>query len=132
MARKINLDYRIEGNQDLFDTVAKEWAEIIETAKCKNKKDRLVDMQTKKTQLRNFYDKVLDLENKAKKEDWEDVLPFVKMLNSKVAYAYTREVINCEFQNMMSQCIVQVQTKEDLTKFKLFFEAVLGFFKGNK
>ena len=131
MATKINLDYRVKGNENLFDDVAKEWAEIIEVAKCKNKKDKLVDMKTKKTQLRNFYDKVLELENKSKQEELSDILPFVKMLNSKIAYAHTREVINCEFQNMMTQCISQIKTKEDLSKFKLFFEAVLGFFKGS-
>ncbi len=115
MAKKIELDYKKDEN--LFDTTAKEWAEHIE--------------KTKKTQARGFYEKVLELENRAKKEDWADVLPFVKMLNSKVAYGVTRKVVSGEFQEMMSQCIKQVQTKEDLIKFKLFFEAVLGFFKGS-
>ena len=131
MAKQINLDYTQKGNDDLFDTVARKWAEDIEKYKCKNKKGKIVDMKTKKNQLRNFYDKVLELENQAKHENWENVLPFVKMLNSKVAYAESREVVNCEFANMMTQCISQVNTKEDLTKFKLFFEAVLGFFKGS-
>jgi len=131
MVKRINLDYTVKNNENLFDDVAREWAKVIEEAKCKNKKDKVIDMKTKKTQLRNFYDKVLELENRAKKDDWSDVLPFVKMLNSKVAYAHTREVINCKFEDMMNQCIIQVKTKEDLTKFKLFFEAVLGFFKGS-
>ena len=126
---KIVLDYTKDAN--LFDTTAKEWAEAIEESKCKNKKGKIVDMKTKKTQLRNFYDKVLELEEQAAQESWENVLPFVKMLNSKVSYASHREVVNCEFSNMMTQCISQVNTKEDLTKFKLFFEAVLGFFKGS-
>jgi len=115
MAKKIELDYTKD--KDLFDTTAKEWAEAIN--------------RTKKTQARNFYDKVLELENRAKHEEWENVLPFVKMLNSKVAYGLSRKVVSVEFQDMMTQCISQVNTKEDLTKFKLFFEAVLGFFKGS-
>ncbi len=115
MTKKIELNYQKDKN--LFDTTAEEWAKAIE--------------KTKKTQARNFYDKVLELENRAKHEDWENVVPFVKMLNSKVAYGVSRKVVSNQFQEMMTQCISQVNTKEDLTKFKLFFEAVLGFFKGS-
>jgi len=119
MAKKIELDYTKDAN--LFDTTAKEWADTLDNARNK----------TKKTQARNFYEKVLELESKAKNESWENVLPFVKMLNSKVAYGVSRKVVSSEFQDMMTQCVSQVNTKEDLTKFKLFFEAVLGFFKGS-
>ncbi len=115
MAKRIDLDYT--NDENLFDATAKEWASEIE--------------KTKKTQARGFYEKVLELESRAKKEEWIDVLPFVKMLNSKVSYALNRKVVSREFSDMMSQCISQVKTKEDLTKFKLFFEAVLGFFKGS-
>ncbi len=115
MAKRIELDYTKDVN--LFDETAKEWAEAIE--------------KTKKTQARNFYEKILELENKAKNESWENVLPFVKMLNSKVSYGVTRKVVSYEFQDMMTQCISQINKREDLTKFKLFFEAVLGFFKGS-
>lgn len=115
MAKKIELDYIKDPN--LFDTTAKEWAEAIG--------------KTKKTQARNFYEKVLELEEKSKHEKWEDVLPFVKMLNSKVAYGVSRKVVSSEFQDMMTQCITQVNSKENLKVFKLFFEAVLGFFKGS-
>jgi hypothetical protein len=31
---------------------------------------------------------------------------------------------------MMNACIQEVKTQEDLKVFKLFFEAVLGFYKG--
>ncbi len=115
MAKKIELDYTKDPN--LFDTTAKEWAEAID--------------KTKKTQARNFYEKVLELEAKSKNEEWQNVLPFVKMLNSKVAYGVSRKVVSGEFQDMMTQCITQVNTKEDLKVFKLFFEAVLGYFKGS-
>ena len=111
---EIVLDYHKDG--ELFNKTAKEWAEAIK--------------ETKKTQVRNFYDKVLELENRTKKEEWEDVLPFIKMLNSKVEYALTRKVASPEFKDMMNQCIAQVNSKEDLKTFKLFFEAVIGFYKG--
>lgn len=114
MSSRIVLDYRKD--EELFNETAREWAEAIE--------------KTKKTQVRNFYDNVLELTEKSEKEAWEDVLPFVKMLNSKVSYAENRRVASREFQDMMSQCISQVKEKKDLEVFKLFFEAVIGFFKG--
>lgn len=109
---------------ELFDSVAKEWAEKIEHGK----------PSMKKNQIRNFYDKVLELYEKSKYSEnfKEEVLPFVKMLNSKVAYALNRspKVANYEFKEMMEGCIKSVNTKEDLEVFKYFFEAVIGFYKG--
>jgi len=108
-------------DKELFDSVAKEWAEAIN--------------RTKKTQARNFYDKILDLEKKIKEDDFESVYPFIKMLNSKVAYGVSRRVVSDKFQEMMEQSLKQIDnTKEGEQKFKhfkLFFEAVLGFFKGS-
>ncbi len=57
------------------------------------------------------------------------------MLNSKVAYGRNRKVVSPEFQDMMSQCLEQITNGEKgeqtFKHFKLFFEAVLGFFKGS-
>ncbi len=131
MRTEIKLDYKIDrrGDKDiiilvdskLLDTVAKEWADAIG--------------QTKKTQARNFYDKVLNLESMIKENGFESVYPFIKMLNSKVAYGVSRKVLSSEFQDMMSQCIEQIELndkgEQTFKHFKLFFEAVLGFFKGS-
>ena len=127
----INLNFIVEekdGRQivklkdnNLFDSVAKEWAEAIR--------------QTKKTQARNFYDQILKLNEEIKKSDFESVYPFVKMLNSKVAYGVSRKVVSSEFQDMMSQCLEQITAdkrgEQKFKHFKLYFEAVLGFFKGS-
>jgi CRISPR-associated protein Csm2 len=56
------------------------------------------------------------------------------MLNSKVAYASARKsaggnIVNQAFVKMMNSCINQVNSKEKLNIFKLFFEAVIGFHK---
>jgi len=110
----IQLDYKKDN--ELFNKTAQYWAEKIE--------------RTKKTQVRNFYDKVLELYERSKSEDWEDIEPFVKMLNSKVAYGVSRKVVSQEFQQMMQECINQVNNPEKLKIFKLFFEAVIGFYKG--
>jgi CRISPR-associated protein Csm2 len=128
--KKIVLDYRKDS--ELFSETAKEWAKLIESHKCADERGRLKWKKTKKSQIRNFYDKVLKLYQDSKKKDseWEDIIPFVKMLNSKVAYAETRDVVNCAFVDMMNQCITQIDSEEKLEVYKLFFEAVLGFYKG--
>jgi len=130
MAKEIILNYVKDPN--LFDKTAKDWSEVIEKAMCKNGKGKVVEMKTKRNQLRNFYDKVLELEAKLQHDSWENILPFVKMLNSKVAYAgpESRELVTCEFEKMMTSCIAQINEPDDLKVFKLFFEAVVGFYKG--
>ena len=106
----------------LFDEVALEWADSISRG------------GMNKNQLRNFYDKVLELYEKSLYTEnfEEEVLPFVKMLNSKVAYAVNRGVANNDFKKMMNDCISQIKTKKDLEVFKYFFEAIVGFYKGGK
>jgi CRISPR-associated protein Csm2 len=125
----INLDYTKDN--ELFNKTADSWAKKIGTGKG----------GVQNTQMRKFYDQVLNLENKAKHMDEEnfksELLPFVKMLNSKVAYASTRnssggKIVNKAFVEMMNSCINQVESKKDLNTFKLFFEAVIGFHKGRE
>lgn len=125
----IELDYTKD--VELFNKTAESWAD-----KIGHGKDGVQN-----TQMRKFYDQVLNLQQKAKqineKDFQSDLLPFVKMLNSKVAYASTRssgggKIVNSEFVNMMSSCINQVGNEKDLNTFKLFFEAVIGFHKGRE
>ena len=125
----IELDYTKD--PELFNKTADEWAKKIGSG----------DKGVHNTQMRKFYDRVLSLQQKAAKMSEEefqsDLLPFVKMLNSKVAYASTRsssgkKIVNQEFVDMMRSCINQVSTKKDLQTFKLFFEAVIGFHKGRE
>ena len=124
---KIDLSYTKEDkkiklkDKELYNETAKYWAEKIVNG-------------TKKTQARNFYEKILRLQDEIKKSDFESVYPFIKMLNSKVAYGVSRKVVSREFQEMMESCIAQIKNdstgKQTFENFKLFFEAVLGFFKG--
>ncbi len=119
MLKEIVLDY--QQDPELFNETAKSWAEEIGGG-------------VQNTQIRKFYDKVLELNDKAKHGDFDEILPFVKMLNSKVAYASQRNgvggnLINREFVEMMNICINQVNSKKSLEIFKLFFEAIIGFHK---
>jgi len=120
----IELDYKKD--KELLNKTAKKWAEDIGAGRG----------GVQNTQIRKFFDQVLDLNNKAKhSDDFEgEILPFVKMLNSKVAYASARKsaggnIINKIFVDMMNSCINQIDSKDKLFIFKLFFEAVIGFHK---
>lgn len=109
---EIILDYTKDEN--LFDTTAKKVADEIKTSQ---------------NQMRNFYDYVLKLCDRVEKNDFSEILPFVKMLNSKVAYARARNTIGDGFKAMIEKCVPQVGDEKTLKCFKLFFEAVLGFSK---
>ena len=125
---KIDLSYTVNKNNavvlsdsKLFSDTAEKWANAIN--------------RTKKTQARNFYDKVLELQKDIKNKGFDAAYPFIQMLNSKVAYGVNRRVVSFEFQNMMQQCLEQIKQDEKgeqtFKNFQLFFEAVLGYFKGS-
>ena len=88
------------------------------------------------TQFRKFYDKVLELNRKAKslneKEYNSKINPFVKLLYSKVAYAKERKVAGDNFKKFMFKSLEKVNSKETLNNFTLFLEAIIGFMPKNK
>jgi len=98
-------------------------------AKKLNDGSKKVDIST--TQYRKFYDKVLELNEKAqgltKAEFDNKILPFVKMIVSKVAYSKSREHCGVNFETLMKESIKKVNTQEELNNFKLFLEAIIGF-----
>ncbi|QKG28702.1 type III-A CRISPR-associated protein Csm2 [Campylobacter sp. RM16187] len=116
------LDYKKD--IELFNKTAEAMADSIASAK----------PETNTTQMRKFYDSVLELYDRSlmAEKDFNEILPFVKMLNSKVSYAKERKHANDAFVGMINDCVRQVDSKEKLEVFKLFFEAVLGFSKSKK
>jgi CRISPR-associated protein Csm2 len=85
----------------------------------------------KPTQLRRFYDEIVMWENKATlhPEKFAEYLPFIRMINAKVAYAQGRKLVDDSFVGMMSECLKQVESTDTLRTFKLFMEAFMGFYK---
>jgi len=81
------------------------------------------------TQFRQFYEKILELNDKAEGNDKFDieVLPFVKLLNSKVQYSHSRRNCGKEFLTMMEKSIEKVNSAEELKNFKYFLEAIIGY-----
>jgi len=83
------------------------------------------------TQYRQFYEKILELNDKAqglsKVEFDVKILPFVKLLNSKVQYSKSRRHCGEKFEKMMDTSIKAVNSAEELQNFKYFLEAVIGY-----
>ena len=112
-------------NADLFDKTANQAAQRV----AGDKRD-----QNKSTQLRRFYDELVMWEEKARQhgDQFDDYLPFVRMLKAKAAYAEGRKLVDGAFVDLMEQTIDFVKTADDLRVAKLFFEAFLGFYKLEK
>ena len=114
-----------EKSAEIFSDIAQRAAKHIKTNKNLNKT----------TQLRKFYDELamwndrvqLVRENKAGK--FQELMPFIKMLKAKVAYAEGRKHVDKSFSEVFNRCIDQINNVETLRDAKLFMEAVMGFCK---
>lgn len=108
---------------ELFGTGAERLAKKL------NDGSRKPDIST--TQFRKFYEKVLELNDKAQgltSEKFEiKILPFLKMMNSKVQYAKTRKLCGNIFETMMDKSIKNVNSASELQNFKYFLEAIIGY-----
>lgn len=109
---------------EIFSTIAEITAQKIKSNPNANKT----------TQLRKFYDELAmwnDRVQVAKNRDekYQELVPFIKMMKAKVAYAEGRKHIDTNFSNAFNQCIDQVNSAETLRDAKLFMEAVMGYCK---
>lgn len=112
---------------DLFSEVAHETAKTIATDSKSNKP----------TQLRRFYDEIVmwdtRINTQATQQERDDVLreslPFIRMMNAKVAYAKGRNLVNDDYLDLLNHCLKQVEDPHTLRHFKLFMEAFMGFYK---
>jgi CRISPR-associated protein Csm2 len=112
----------------LFSTKAEEFAKKISDEHSQSRGNK----SNKRTQIRKFYDEVirLDMEAKARKGEWSNILPLVHMLIAKAAYANGREkLISDTFLNFIRDSISQIKDPRDLSVFANFFEAFMGFYR---
>jgi CRISPR-associated protein Csm2 len=107
---------------ELFNSVAERSAETL-AGKGKD--------VNKSTQIRRFYDELLLWDSKVNQnpEKFPEYLPFIRMLNAKVAYARGRKHVDRNFSRFIEHSLGQVNDAATLRTFKLFFEAMLGFYK---
>ena len=109
---------------DLFDSVAQETAKIIADTKKETNKP---------TQLRRFYDEIVLWESKVSQhpDKFEEYLPFIRMINAKVAYALGRKLVDDNFVKLINDGLRQIDSVDTMRNFKLFMEAFMGFYKEN-
>lgn len=107
----------------LFSSKAEELAVEIATKRSKS--------ENKRTQIRKFYDEVvrLDMEAKAREEEWHNIAPLVHMITAKAAYAKGRNLISEGFLEFIKHSVGQVNNPKDLSVFANFFEAFMGFYR---
>lgn len=114
-------------NPTLLAEQAEKWANDIH-----NDPER-VNKKNQPTQLRRFYDEVLRFDSLIKSNEdsnaFEKYLPYIKMLNAKVSYAKGREHVTKKFVDMIKECVVSVESRDDFDAFKSFFEAFMGYYK---
>lgn len=115
-------------NPELFSGVAEEKARLVATVSS--------DKTNAPTQLRKFYDEIVSLAGtiKARPEEFDNLLPYIKMLNAKAAYAQARNtggspLISSEFKQLLKEAVDQVKEPRDVDVFLSFFEAFMGFYK---
>jgi len=104
---------------ELFSGKAETWADLIYKESTKKLNNP--------TQIRQFYDEVLNF--KSQKEDFDVLLPYIKMLNAKAAYKMGRELISKGFKEFIAKSVKEINSREDLEVFVNFFEAFMGFYK---
>ena len=110
---------------EIFSDIAQRAAKHIKTNKNVNKT----------TQLRKFYDELamwndrVQLVRENKQGKFQELIPFIKMLKPKVAYAEGRKHVDKSFSEVFNRCIDQINNVETLRDAKLFMEAVMGFCK---
>lgn len=87
--------------------------------------------KNKPTQIRKFYDELVMWDERISltPEEYNQNIPLIKMMRAKVAYAKGRKHIDDNFEKIFNHCMSQVNSPETLHKFKLFFEAVMGYYK---
>ena len=114
-----------EKSAEIFSDIAQRAAKHIKTNKNVNKT----------TQLRKFYDELamwndrIQLVRENKQGKFQELMPFIKMLKAKVAYAEGRKHVDKSFSEVFNRCIDQINNVETLRDAKLFMEAVMGFCK---
>lgn len=93
--------------------------------------DEASNKLNKPTQIRKFYDEVLRFDSmlKTNPSDFENILPYLKMLNAKAAYAMGRDLVSKSFKDFISNSLNQIKDKDDFDAFASLFEAFMGYYK---
>jgi CRISPR type III-A-associated protein Csm2 len=111
--------------RELLTTEAEKWSDLLYDNK----------NGVTATQLRNFFNEVKALQSRIEAGGFAVNEAMIGLLKSKVAYAYARaekkRKTGFEYlKSMIEQGADLSKSEEAFNDFALFFEAVMGFFKG--
>ena len=111
---------------DLFAAVAERCARKVGL-----EDDHKQRSENKPSQLRKFYDELGMWAERVRTEPakFAEFLPFIRMLNAKVAYARGRKLVDANYEALMNHCLKEVTNPETLHLCKTFFEAFMGYYK---
>ena len=133
MAQYGNVQYYKDGfiNPELVTDYAKKYADLF----CDPKNPKGPD-NISSAQLRRFYGDVKNLEMRCENSSDENtaflsILPLIKLLKAKAAYAKHRKLVNQAFKDWIWDNVDKINDKKDFDAFLLYFEAVVGFCYGN-
>lgn len=112
-------------DSELFSARAEDWAKKIHGEQGRGRG------KNKPAQIRKFYEEVLRFDGMLKTNpgDFDNILPYLKMINAKVAYAMGRDLISTSFKDFISNSLKQVKDRDDFNVFKSLFEAFIGYYK---
>ena len=97
----------------------------------------LGDKKNQRTQIRKFYDEVVMWDERIslaqnKIQEFKENEVVFKMLRAKIAYSLGRSHIDKYCADMLDHCIKSVDSAEKLMQFRLFFEALMGYYRAEK
>lgn len=116
-------------NPYLFSDVAFNWAKKISTdGQSKRGKNKI-------SQIRKFYDAILNLDNSLHSmegdvnENFKKLLPYLKILRPLAFYSLGRDHITPLFKDFIEECLENVKDYKDFKVLKTFFEAFMGYYR---
>lgn len=111
---------------ELFSATAEDLARKVNQERLASR-----DKANKPTQLRKFFDEVTRYKGMTQStpEDFVSLLPYIKMVNAKAAYAAGRDLIGPTFKDFINDSLKQVNDRRDFELFCAFFEAFMGYYK---
>lgn len=123
-------------NPELVTTLAQKWADAFVPKRDNKQRGYGAPRPINSAQLRRFYGDVKNLEMRwqnstDKAQAFRDILPMIKLLKAKAAYAHKRALVPDSFKNWIWENVDMISKEKDFQAFMLYFEAVVGFCYGN-
>lgn len=136
MGNDANTPYYKDGaiNPDLVTVYARKWADAFVPKR--EYGARSSSRPINSAQLRRFYGDVKNLEMRwqnsmDKAQAFHEILPMIKLLKAKAAYAHKRNLVPDSFRDWVWENVDMINGERDFKAFLLYFEAVVGFCYGN-